>query len=386
MGVTIMHAEILIVGAGPAGFNAAKAARKSGRQVVLAGAEPFLPYWRPRLPDIIHTGAAVTKILMQDADWFQSAVIRFLPSKKATGIDLSKKSVWWEDGNATEYDTLIFACGSSPNIPSVPFTDRVYPLRTYEDAIVIRRECMRTHKAFIVGGGVLGLETAFAVSQLGIHVTVYDIGAYPLPRQLDREGGLFLKKRLEDKGIVIHTGATLGDFRGDMEGACVIAAAGVRPVVELAKQCGIATNRGIIVDDHMRTSVRDIYACGDIAEFSGTMPGLMTVATKQGETAGLNASGGNSVYRPVLPAPMTKVAGIAILAIGSVQVADGARIYRQIHSNSYAMAVVDAGKITGAAFIGDISPGMKFKKWMGNGGEIGGVASYEDIEKTLGQM
>lgn len=379
-----MHTEVLIIGAGPAGLNAKKAAVKSGRQVVLAGAEPFPPYWRPRLPDIIRTGAAVESIFMQDADLSPSAGARLLLSKKASGIDPSGRTVGWEDGTCTEYDSLILACGASPNIPSVPLARTVYPLRTYKDALRIRRACMKAGKAFIVGGGVLGLETAFAVSQLGISVAVYDINDYPLSRQLDREGGLFLKKQLEEKGIALHTGAPLETFWEDIEGACVIAAAGVRPAVHLAETCGIRTGRGILVDDHMQTSIRDIYACGDIAEFSGAAPGLMTIAANQGETAGLNASGVPAVYHAALPSPMTRVAGISVLSIGSVKAPEGARVYRRVRGGDYAMAVVSAGKITGAAFIGNIAPGMRLRKRLEAGEAVGPDPSDPDMEKILG--
>lgn len=375
-----MQTDILIIGAGPAGFNAAKAARKSGRQVVLAGSEPYLPYWRPKLPEIIVGGAAADSILIKKADWYQEAGIEFMPSKKAVRIDAPKKTVYWEDGSTTEYGALILACGALPNRPSVPFADQVYALRSYEDAVSIRQECQCTQKAFFVGGGVLGLEAAFAVKQLGAKVVVYDISDYPLPRQLDREGGLFLKKLLEAEGVRIVTGASVEAFKEDIEGACVIAAAGVRPDLALAQQCGLTTNRGIIVDEAMRTSAPDIYACGDIAEFSGAVPGQMTVASAQGETAGLNAAGGSAVYGAILPSPMTKVAGISVLSIGSVQIAEGARVYRRVSGDNYAMAVVTAGKVTGAAFIGDTSFGMKLKKWMADGGQIGTVNSFEEIE------
>lgn len=379
-----MQSDILIIGAGPAGLSAAKAALKSGRPVTLAGAEPFPPYWRPRLPDIIHTGAPVESIFIQEPEWIKRSGIRFLPSKEAARINLSKRAVDWEDGTSAEYGALILACGSKPNLPSVPFAEKVYPFRTYQDAMEIRRACMKARKAFIVGGGVLGLETAFAVSKLGIGAVVYDINDYPLSRQLDEEGGLFLKKKLAEKGIIIRTGTDIENFKDDIEDACVVAAAGVHSDVQLANACGIKTGRGILVNNHMRTSESDIYACGDGAEFSAAIPGLMPVASKQGETAGINASGGNAVYNTVLPSPMMKVAGISVLSVGSVKIGENARIYRKTGDESYAMAIVSSGKITGAAFIGNIAPGIKLKKQMETGTEIGSVSSYEDIEKVCG--
>lgn len=380
-----MQADILIMGAGPAGLNAAKAARKSGRQVVLAGDEPFPPYWRPRLPEIIRTGAPLESILIQNDDWFESAGIQFLPSTRMSAIDPGKKTVSCQDGSSIDYNSLILACGSNANIPSIPFTGVVHPLRTYEDAITIHRECLRTHKAFIVGCGILGLETAYAISQLGIHVSAYDISEYPLPYQLDREGGMFLKKRLEQEGINICAGSDIECFKEEMKNAFIIAAAGVHPSVEIARNCGIKTNRGIIVDSAMQTSIDGIYACGDMAEFSGAIPGLMAVAVAQGMTAGFNASGETSIYHAVLPSPTTKVAGISILSIGSISVTDGAQTYRKVNGDDYAMAIVSAGKITGACFVGNTVSGMKFKKWMEKGSEIDRVSSYDDIEKMLQQ-
>lgn len=378
-----MKTDILIIGAGPAGLNAAKAVRKSGKRILLAGSEPFPPYWRPRLPEIIHTGVAVGDILMQSEDWFSSAGIQFFPSTKALQIDPSKKMVSWEDGSSAEYDTLILACGSFPNIPSVSSAEKVYPLRTYSDALAIREACMRTHRAFVVGGGVLGLEAAFAVSQLGAKVSVYDINDYPLSRQLDREGGLFLKKLLEKKGIMIHGGGNIEQYQTEIKSACVIAAAGVRSSTDLAKKCGIKTNRGILVDEHMRTSANDIYACGDVAEFSGAIPGLMAVAAKQGEIAGLNASGIDAVYHTVIPSPMTKVAGVSILSIGSIQAAEGVQFYRKHSGENYALAAVSSGKVVGAAFINDTTLGIKFKECIESGFTIGEVSSYEGIIEKL---
>jgi len=374
-----MHTDILIIGAGPAGFNAAKAASTSGKKTVLAGSEPWLPYWRPRLPEIIRSGAPVGGILMQQAGWYHTAGIEVMTRKTAARIDTTGKTVFWNDGTTTGYDSLILACGAASNIPKFPYAEQIHVLRTYEDALSIRDDCARTGRAFVIGGGVLGLETAFAIAETGCKVNVSDISEYPLPRQLDKEGGLFLQKLLEQKGIRIFCAVPPEKLKDDIEGACVIAAAGVHASTALAAGCGIKTNRGIIVDSHMKTSEDTVYACGDVAEFSGIMPGLLTIAAEQGKTAGMNASGTAIEYTPVLPSPSIKVAGVSVLSLGSMAVPSGAKMYRQSGDGNYAAGVILDGKLTGASFIGDISAGMKIRHLMENRTDMSAVASFADI-------
>jgi len=376
-----MHAEVLILGAGPAGLSAAKAACRQKKGVILAGAEPYLPYWRPRLSEILASGGQAESIRMYGEDWFAQNGVECRTSHRAAAVDPMKKTVQWQDGSVTEYGRLILACGALPQIPEIPFTEQVCTLRSYDDAIEIRRRCEQTKKAFIVGGGVLGLEAASALVKLGCSVAV-SVHSYPLSRQLDQEGGRFLDALLGKEGITVCCGEP-ADFKAEMDGACVIAAAGVRPDMALAKACGIKTDHGILVDEKMCTNVPDIYACGDVAEYQGAVPGLMAIATRQGEVAGLNAAGGDAAYRAILPSPLMKVAGISVLSIGSMKLVPDARIYRRISGNAYAAAVVTGGRVVGAAFIGEIALGMKFKSWMERGGTAADASSFEDIERAV---
>ena len=377
-----MDTEVLILGAGPAGYHAAKAAAKRKARVVLTGAEPYLPYWRPRLPEVVSTGAEIGSIHMSEEVWFRDNGIQCRISSPAAAIDPDVKTVRWEDGTATEYGSLILACGANPTVPSLPFADRVYTLRTYQDAMEIRRACSQRKKAFIVGGGVLGLEAAFALTKLDCRVSV-SINSYLLSRQLDPQGGDFLQALLEKAGVHICVGAP-EKFPEETEGACVIAATGVRPSLSLAQSCGIATNRGILVNEKMQTNIPGIYACGDVAEFNGAVPGLMAIAAKQGETAGINAAGGDADYQVIVPSPLLKVAGISVLSVGSMQISEDARIYRRVSGGEYAAAVVTGGRLTGAAFIGNTSRGSRFKACIESGRELGAASSFEELEAQIG--
>ncbi len=231
---------------------------------------------------------------------------------------------------------------------------------------------------------MLGLETAYAVSRLGAGVRVYDRNDYPLSRQLDREGGLFLKKRLTDVGIDILAGA-LEDFKTEMEDACVIAAAGVKPSAGLAQQCGIQTSRGIVVDERMRTSATDVYACGDL-RICRSSPGADGGRVAQGEAAGINAAGGSAFYRPILAPPRRPGSRDFMISVGSGPSGDGRRLYRKTDGENYAVRGGFFRKVAGAAFIGDIAPGLKMKKWMEAGGEAGAVSSFDESKKDLGRL
>lgn len=285
-----MDYDVVIIGAGPAGFNAAKAASQRGKKLLLAGAEPYLPYWRPRLPEVIATGQTPERILMSGKDWFSENGVEVQLSQKAVHVDAVQKTVQWDDGTSTGYNALILSCGALPNRSSFPFEEEVFTLRSYQDAMEIRRRCTATKKAFIIGGGSLGLETAFALVKMGCRVAV-SVHDYPLSRQLDSKGGKFLNMTLEKSGITICCG-DLANYKAEIDGACVIAATGVHPDLALAEKSGIKVSRGILVDEKMQTSLEGIYACGDLAEYNGTVPGLMSIAVKQGEIAGINASGG----------------------------------------------------------------------------------------------
>ena len=377
-----MDTDILILGAGPAGYHAAKASAKRKAGVILAGAEPYLPYWRPRLPEIVSTGAEIGSIYMSQEAWFRDNGIQCQVSKQAVSIHPSEKTVQWADGTATQYGALILSCGAFPSVPPLPFADKVYTLRTYQDAVEIHRVCVATKKAFVVGGGVLGLEVAFALTKLGCQVSV-SINSYLLSRQLDAQGGAFLQGLLEKTGVHICAGAP-ADFPEETAGACVIAATGVRPSLSLAQSCGIETNRGILVDEKMRTNLPGIYACGDVAEFNGAVPGLMAIAAKQGETAGINAAGGDADYQTIVPSPLLKVAGISVLSVGSMQLSETGRIYRKVSGAEYAAAVVTDGRLTGAAFIGNTARGSRFKACIESGRELGAVSSFEELEAKIG--
>lgn len=376
---TMKSITTLIIGAGIAGITAAKAVVQQGSSVIIAGSEPYLPYYRPRLIEVLSLGRTIDGLLIHKPEWFKANGLEVLLSKTAQRIDNQNKITEFSDGTKIHYDNLIIACGSVANKPSLPVNDAVFTLRNYDDARAINTACNEKGNAFIVGGGILGIETAFALLTKGIKVAIAERSNYLLSRQLDPKGGEFLKGLIEHKGIKIHVNADFLALQDEMQKAAVITASGVTPDVGFLKKSGIAANRGIIVDAAMRTSLQDVFACGDIAEFSGSVPGLMPVAIKQGEAAGISAVGKQAVYTQPILSPLLKVADIPVMSVGSIKIDDDTTVLRYQDDKSYCLVVLGEGRIKGAALIGNTSAGTKLKAAVENKKVFTSTTSVKDL-------
>ena len=374
-----MSKTVLIVGAGIAGLTAAKAAVKQGWRVVLAGSEPYLPYYRPRLIEVLAAELSVDALLIQKAEWFKTSGIEVMLSARMQGLDADNKTAMFSDGRRVCYDKLILACGALANKPALPVDGSVFTLHSYDDALAIKSACIESGRAFIVGGGILGLEIAFALRKRGISVSVAEREEYLLPRQLDRPGGAFLKGRLEQAGIKIHVSADCLALRHEMQQAVVIAASGITPEIAFLKNSVIAANRGIVVDETMKTNLPDVFACGDMAEFNSCVPGLMLVAAKQGETAGLSACGAQAVYSQPVLSPVLKIADIAVMSVGSLVTGENTMVLRDQTESGYRAAVLENGRLKGAALIGNTSSGTKLKAAIENKMDFAGATKFDDL-------
>lgn len=378
-----MSKTVLIIGAGIAGLTAAKAAVKRGNRVILVGREPYLPYYRPRLIEVLSGEISVESLFIQKAEWFKTSGIELKLSVDAQEIDVENKVVLFSDGSKACYDKLILACGAAANKPVLPIDCHVLALRSYDDALAINKACAEKGRAFIVGGGILGIETAFALHKRGIKVSVAERAEYLLSRQLDREGGDFLKERLEQAGITIHVNADYSAVQDELQQSAVIAASGIVPDVAFLKHSAITSNRGIIVDEAMNTSLMDVFACGDMAEFNRNIPGLSLVAIKQGETAGIVAGGEQAIYREPLWSPLLKVAAISVLSVGSLETEEDATVLRYQNGSDYGVAVLSQGYVRGVALIGNTSAGAKLKNAVENKRVFRNLTTFGDLLLNL---
>lgn len=379
--------RIVIVGAGPAGLAAAKAAAGKGHEVLLCGAENLLPYWRPRLPSLLHTPLPPESLLVEKPEWYEKNGIRVELRRIMESLDRKSKKVLWTSGEQTAYDKLIMAVGSSPFVPEFEGRDRAYVLRTYEDALKIREALKKNSRVTLIGGGLLSLEMALEIKKSGAEVKVAELFDWLLPRQLDRPGGEFIKNVLEAQGLEIKTGVQIAERPDLTEGTCVIAAAGTKPNTKPLRDSRIPVNRGILVDERMRTSDEDVFACGDVAEFGGRCSGLIPPAQAQGAVAGANAAGGDVLYREPVPSPILKLSSMSITSIGDISEGEGKAFVRESDRDRYLSFVLKNGILCGAILMGDLSLATRCRAAVDKGltlpdtSHAGEIKAY--LEKTL---
>jgi NAD(P)H-nitrite reductase large subunit len=340
----VSQRRLVILGHGIAGLTAAGAARDVDGQlhITLAGDEPYDAYYRPRLTHDLATGIDADKIRLRPPSWYEKAGIEVLHGSAAIELDLAAGRVVLAGGRVLPYDSCVLALGSSSFVPPLEggLPGGVHALRSAADALAIRARAQAVGVVAIAGGGLLGLETAYALARLGKRVVVLERGDSLLRRQLDAGGGEALAAVLRRAGIEVWTrsevertiSASPSDCAGnrpeDLAGVVLkdgrqlhcgllVVAAGVRPNIALARSAGLQTDRGgIVVDDRLQTSNPAVYACGDVASHPAGNYSIWPQAMAQGKVAGTNAAGGDATYTGVVPQTLLTVAGTSVLAVG----------------------------------------------------------------------
>ncbi len=362
--------RLLILGAGVAGMTAAEAARRAapGVDIQLLSREPGLPYYRLNLTRFLAGEVAEEELAMQQRDWYRQQRIELVEGE-AVGIDPAVRQVRLRDGRVLGYDRLILASGAHPFVPPIPGATRegVTVLRTLADARRIRRWLRPGVAAVCIGGGLLGLETAGALTRQGARVTILEGLDWLLPRQLPRRGGELLQRHVEARGIEVRCGVQVRELLGDdgVQGVrlgddqvlpteLVVISAGVRPNSYLARQSQLKVKTGVIVDDRMLSSDPAIFAAGDVAEHRGVLYGIWPAGYAQGAVAGLNAVGGRAEFAGLPPSTRLKVLDIELFSVGQLSLPDAS--YELIEAEDaagYRALVARDSHIVGAALVGD---------------------------------
>ena len=380
-----------IIGNGIAGVTAAQAIVQadSAAEVEIFGAEPYPYYYRPRLWEFIAGQAEQETLFFRPKAWYAERGIHLHLGVRVTGLNPQAHSLTLADGSSAKYDRLLLATGCRPFTPPFEGVDKkgVFTLRSIEDAISIKEHSQMVSTAAIIGGGLLGIETARALTSLNLDVSVIEFMPHLLPLQLDTEGAQVLQSLLESMGMRILTGAATETILGDelptgvrikdgpvVDAELVLISTGIRPRIELAREAGMDVNRGVVVDQQMRTSAADIYAAGDVAEFEGTIYGIIPAAIDQAQVAAANmVTSGSATYNGTIPTNTLKIAGIDLTSLGEATVTgDEFTILRKVDAAGgvYQRLTLRDGKVVGAILLGDTQIVRPVKQLIATGRDV----------------
>jgi len=362
---------LVILGAGIAGLTAAEEARRvsDNVRITLVSREKTLPYYRLNLTRFLAGEVAEEDLLIQHQEWFDDQRIEYLVGEAHT-INRTDRIITLRDDRQLEYDKLILANGAHPFIPPVPGTNRegVMVLRTLENAREMISYLQPGCRVVCIGGGLLGLESAWAMRKRGAEVTVLEGFNWLLPRQLPATAAALLLAHLRGKGMTIECGIQVKEFIGDeavrgvlledgreFPADLVILATGVRPNSHLARACGLKVHKGVVVNDRLFTSDEHILAAGDVTEHLGHVYGIWPASYAQGLIAGANAVGGSLEFPGIPMTNRIKVLDVDLFSIGQMQAVDAStRLYEEQQDGTYRGLACHDGQVVGAALYGDM--------------------------------
>lgn len=357
----------IIIGNGVAGVTAARRLRELDPDagIVVFAREPYHYYYKPRLPEVVAGAIDVEATIINPPEWYEERRLDVRLSTPVAGIDTASRRVELEDGGSEPYDSLIVATGAEPFVPPIPGADLpgVHTLRTADDAVTLREAAKRAERAVVIGGGLLGLESARGLAASKVDVVALEVADRLLPRQLDRRGAELLRKRIAELGIAVRTDAVTTSIEegetglivnlesGDsLPADIVLVSTGIRSSLGVVAGSGIDTNRGVVVDCAMRTSAPDVYAAGDVAELDGRVWGIIPATTVMAEAAARGIEGEESSCA-IVGTNTLKISEVDVYSAGDVFCEDCDALENE-EDGVYRKVLTRSGRIVGAIVVG----------------------------------
>jgi ferredoxin-nitrate reductase len=383
--------RIVVVGAGAGAYGFVKSYRELNPddEITIFSKENHPFYNRVMLPDYI-SGEQSWEQLVKMKDSEEPAYnIKMLRGVSIEKVDRVNKQVTDSRGIKTSYDVLLLATGSRASVPkNVPSLPGIFTMRSRNDADGFIKHVPQGGHVVIVGGGLLGLEMAASLREIGMRITIVQRVSRFLNRQLDVLGSQLLAEEMADQGCDIYYDDEVQLFYGrskltgvglksgnKIDCDAMILAIGTTPNLEIAKDCGLECKRGVIVNERMQTSDPDIYAIGEIAEFEGTMYGITAAAEQQAEVMAKYMNGDiASYYKGTLFMNIIKIHGFDLCSIGLSECPDNQH-YEEIvfidkAKRYYKKCIIHEDRLVGTILIGDKSEFQEFRELIANKTEL----------------
>ena len=393
-----MKQKLVLIGNGMAGMRTVDELLKLAPEkydITVFGTEPHGNYNRIMLSPVLAGDKTIDEIVIHDLQWYQDHKISLYTGKTITQLDRKNQQVIAEDGTTANYDRLILATGSNPVILPVDGKELegVISFRDINDVNVMI-ETAKTHKkAIVIGGGLLGLEAANGLMIQGMDVSVVHRSNTLMNQQLDQAASDLMLAELQEKGmhfLMNHdTAELMGNTRVEkvrfkngveVEADLVVMAVGVRPNIKLAQDSGIACERGVLVDDTLKTYAANVYAVGECVQYRNETFGLVAPLYEQAKVcASQLASVGGSKYISSVTATKLKVTGINLFSAGDFMGDEESEelVYQDPARHIYKKLVLKENKITGIVLYGDTADGNWYFSLLGDGKDVSAIR--EDI-------
>ena len=385
--------EYVILGNGIAGVRAAETIRQFDTKgvITMVGDETFTPYSRPMISMVLSGQVSSDRLPIRSSSFYKDLDISVVLGNRVCGIDVDQKQVMIKDGTSLRFDKLLIATGADPRPIKAEGTelDNIFFMRTEAHVRNMLAVIPKSKKALVLGGGLVGVKTAFGLLQRGLDVTMLITSDYPLSMQVDETAGKMILDELRDYGLNIRVGISVEAFdgNGSVTGAhlsdgtrtscdLVVVGKGVLPALSFVPRDKIDIDLGILVNERMQTSTAEIFAAGDVAEcvdISRKMRWVNAIwpeAVSQGRIAGANMTGRPMSYKGSLSRNVLRILSLDVMTMGQVNPPDTAE-YEVICSGGkgckiYRKLVFRENILTGAVLINDIEQGGIFMNLIQN--------------------
>ncbi len=376
--------RLVIIGNSATAVGAIESIREydQSAEIVVISAEPTMIYSRPMLSHYLAGEIDRSRLAYRGATFYTRHQVAPILENRVTTIEPEAHRVHTASGQAFAYDKLLICTGGQPIVPPVPGLDLdgVFTFTRLDDAerLLAHLKARHVQRVVVVGGGMIGIKATDALMKRGLQVTMVELAPLILSAALDAQASAMMTRLLQQAGVGVHTGNTVTEIlgaEGRVTGArlkddrivpceSVVFGIGVRPNAGLAKAAGIQVNRGIVVDEFMRTSALDVYAAGDVAEAYDLVVDMnRTVAIwpnayRQGAIAGAHMVGVSRPDRGGVAMNTIEVAGVPAMSIGNSNAPeDGHDVLADLDErrNVYKRLVLRDDRLIGAILVGQIN-------------------------------
>ncbi len=379
-----MGKQFVIAGNGPAGINAAESLRAGdlNSRIILIGQEPGLPYSPTILPYYVSGKIKKNSLYLRSEKYWRDRNIELIRGNSVISISPGDGKITLEDGLSLCYDDLILAQGGRPVVPDIPGLKEGNPLflRTLADAEKLRQEAKKGSSAIVLGAGLIGMQAAQALAEMGLSVQVVELLDQTLPGYFDRKAATVIQKSYESHRVTFHISTEVEGVeqtkaghllrlkeRKPLTAPLLFVATGVRPNIDFLEGSGVKTERGILVEKTMATNIPNIYAAGDVAQtddFWGrgkVIQPILINAVDQGRIAAASALGRGISHGGNISMNLFHFFGNLALSIGKVSPdsKDRCQIYQSGTSGKYLKLVFEGDILVGVMAVSiPLDPGI----------------------------